>query len=458
MDVPDVRYVRNGSVALAYQVFGNGPLELVYAPQWINNLEVAWSNPLFARFLNRLASFARVVFVDRRGMGLSDRLSATDAPPLETLMEDLRVVIDSAEFTRPVLLGGSDAGCICALFAATHPDRTTALIVYGPEARGTASGDYPWAWTSDEWELHLADMEAGWGTDAYAASTFEWVMPSARADPEQRRWWRTMQRLSATPSSMVAIERIWAELDIRPVLPTIQAPTLVLHRRGDPVERVEAGRDFALRIPGAHFVELAGDDWPVWAGDQSALFDATESFLRGIREEEAELERVLATVLFTDIVGSTEKATAIGDRAWRELVERHHTVVRAMLGRYRGVEQDVAGDGFFATFEGPARGVTCAQAIEDAVRPLEIEVRAGLHTGEVGTAGGKASGIAVNVAARIAALAEPSEILVSQTVKDLVAGSGLRFQDRGSRELKGVEGAWQLYAVAPSGPSGPESF
>ena len=272
-------------------------------------------------------------------------------------------------------------------------------------------------------------------------------MPSAAGDPEQRRWWRTMQRLSATPSSMIAIERIWAEIDIRPVLPTIQAPTLVLHRLDDPVEQFEAGRDFARRIPGAEFVELAGGDWPVWAGDQKALFDAIESFLHGIREEEAELDRVLATVLFTDIVGSTEKATAVGDRAWNELVERHHTTVRAMLGRYRGVEQDVAGDGFFATFDGPARGVKCAQAIVDAVRPLGIEVRAGVHIGEVGTAGDKAAGLAVNVGARVAALAEPSEVLVSQTVKDLVAGSGLRFHDRGSHELKGVEGAWHLYTA-----------
>jgi pimeloyl-ACP methyl ester carboxylesterase len=310
VEVPDVHYVRNGDVALAYQVFGDGPVELVYAPQWINKLEVAWGNPLFARFLKRRASFARVVFVDRRGMGLSDRLSATDAPPLETLMEDLRVVIDSAEFKRPVLFGGSDAGCICALFAATHPDLTSALIVYGPEARGTASSDYPWAWTAEEWEVYLAGMDAGWGTDEYT------------------------------------------------------------------------GR----------------------------------------------------------------------------MVERHHTVVRAMLGRYRGVEQDVAGDGFFATFDGPARGVKCARAIMDVVRSLELEVRAGVHTGEVGMTGEKASGIAVNVAARIAALAEPSEILVSQTVKDLVAGSGLRFLDRGNRELKGVEGTWNLYAVAASMPSGSQSF
>jgi class 3 adenylate cyclase len=458
VEVPDVHYVRNGDVALAYQVFGDGPVELVYAPQWINNLEIAWSNPLYARFLNRLASLARVAFVDRRGMGLSDRLSATDVPPLETLMEDLRVVLDSAEFRRPVLFGGSDSGCICALFAATHPARTSALIVYGPEARGTATNDYPWAWTSERWEAYLADMDSGWGTEAYAAHTFDWIMPSARADPEQRRWWRTMQRLAATPSSMIAIERIWAELDIRPVLPTIQAPTLVLHRTGDPVEHVEAGRDFARRIPGAQFVELAGHDWPVWAGEQKTLFDAIESFLRGIREEEAELDRVLATVLFTDIVGSTEKATSVGDRAWGELVERHHTVVRAMLGRYRGIEQDVAGDGFFATFDGPARGVRCAQAIVDAVRPLELEVRAGLHTGEVGITREKVSGIAVNVAARIAALAEPSEILVSQTVKDLVAGSGLRFHEHGSRQLKGIEGAWHLYAVAESRRPEPESF
>jgi class 3 adenylate cyclase/alpha-beta hydrolase superfamily lysophospholipase len=444
---PDVHYARNGPVALAYQVFGDGPLELVFAPQWINNLEVAWSNPALARFLTRLGSFARVLFFDRRGTGLSDRLSAVDVPPLETLVEDLRVVIDAAGFARPVLFGGSDTGCICALFAATHPDRTRALIVYGPEARGTASRDYPWAWTSEQWQEYLADLETGWGTVEYAAKTWDWSVPSAKGDLDSRRWWRTMQQQAASPNSMVAIERIWADLDIRPVLPTIQAPTLVLHRRGDPIEHVDAGRDFARRVPGGKFVELAGDDWLVWAGDQQPIFEAIESFLDGIREEEADLDRVLATVLFTDIVGSTEKAALLGDRAWRDLIERHHETVRAMLGRYRGVEQDVAGDGFFATLDGPARAVKCAQAIIEAVHRLDIEVRIGVHTGEVGTAGGKASGIAVNVAARIVARAEPSQILVSQTVKDLVAGSGLRFHDRGSHTLKGVDGEWHLYAV-----------
>ena len=442
-----MRYTRNGEVALAYQLFGSGPLELVYAPQWINNLELAWTNPLFARFLTRLGSLGRVAFFDRRGTGLSDRLAATDAPPLETLMDDLEAVVDAAGFERPVLFGGSDAASVCALFAATHPARTSALIAYGPEARGTAAPDYPWAWSVEQWDAYLTELADGWGTDAYTKRVFEWLVPSATADAEQQAWWRAMMRLSATPSSMTALEAIWAELDIRPVLPTIQAPTLVLHRLGDPVEDVEAGRDFAVRIPGARFVELQGKEWPVWAGEQTSLFAAVESFLREIRDEAEELDRVLATILFTDIVGSTEAASSLGDRRWRELVERHHAIVRALLGRYRGAEQDVAGDGFFAAFDGPARAVRCALAIVDALRPLELEIRAGVHTGEVGTADGKASGIAVNIAARVAAVAEPSEVLVSQTVKDLVAGSGIRFVDRGAQALKGVDGSWQLFAA-----------
>jgi class 3 adenylate cyclase len=449
VDVPDVQYTRNGEVALAFQLFGSGPLELVYAPQWINNLELAWTNPLFARFLTRLGSLGRVAFFDRRGTGLSDRLAATDAPPLETLMDDLEAVVDAAGFERAVLFGGSDAASVCALFAATHPARTSALIAYGAEARGTAAPDYPWAWSVEEWDTYLAELADGWGTDAYTQRVFAWLVPSATADAEQRAWWRAMMRLSATPSSMSALEAIWAELDIRPVLPTIQAPTLVLHRVGDPVEDVEAGRDFAARIPGARFVELQGEEWPVWAGEQTSLFSAVESFLREIRDEAEELDRVLATILFTDIVGSTERASSLGDRRWRELVERHHAVVRALLGRYRGTEQDVAGDGFFAAFDGPARAVRCAQAIAEAVRPLELEIRAGVHTGEVGTSDGKVSGIAVNIAARVAALAQPSEVLVSQTVKDLVAGSGIHLVDRGIHTLKGIDGSWQLFAAAP---------
>ena len=448
MDVPDVRYARSGEVALAYQLFGTGPLEVVFAPQWINNLELAWTNPLFARFLMRLGSLGRVAFFDRRGTGLSDRLAANDAPPLETLVEDLEAVVGAAGFERPLLFGGSDAASVCALFAATRPHRASALIAYGPEARGTAAPDYPWAWSVEEWHDYLAELASGWGTDAYTSRIFEWLVPSERADAEQRAWWRAMMRLSATPSSMRALEAIWAELDIRPVLPTIQAPTLVLHRVGDPVEDVEAGRDFASRIAAARFVELPGDDWPVWAGDQALLFAEIESFLREISDEAAELDRVLATILFTDIVGSTELAASLGDRRWRELLERHHAVVRALLGRYRGVEQDVAGDGFFAAFDGPARAVRCALAIVDALRPLELEIRAGVHTGEVGTSAGKASGIAVNIAARVAALADPSEVLVSQTVKDLVAGSGIRFDARGAQGLKGIDGSWQLFAAA----------
>jgi class 3 adenylate cyclase len=448
VESPAVHYVRNGDVALAYQLFGDGSVELAYVPQWINNLELAWNNRLYAAFLRRLGSFARVVVVDRRGVGLSDRLAASDSPPLETLIEDLGIVIDAAGFERPVLFGGSESASICALYAATYPERVSALVAFGPEARGTAAGDYPWAWTAAEWSVYLEELDAGWGTDDYVRGQLEWLFPSAAADREQTAWWRALQRLSASPSSMIAIERIWAELDIRPVLPTIQAPTLVLHRTGDPVEDLEAGRDFAARVPGAAFVELAGREWPVWAGDQDVLFEAIQSFVHGIREEEAALDRVLATILFTDIASSTEKAVALGDRAWRELVERHHATVRALLGRYRGVEQDVAGDGFFATFDGPARAVRCAQAIVAAVRPLGLEVRAGVHTGEVGTADKKASGIAVNIAARVAAVAEPSQVLVSQTVRDLVAGSGLELTACGVKKLKGIEGRWHLFAVA----------
>lgn len=342
----------------------------MYSPQWINNLEVAWSNKLVAKFLRRLGSFARVVFVDRRGMGLSDRLSATDVPPLETLVEDLRVVIDAAELNRPVLFGGSDAGCICALFGATHPDRASALIVYGPEARGTASHDYAWAWTTDRWDEYLADLGRGWGSDEYAAKILEWIMPSARGDPEQRRWWRTMQRLRGGSRARARFRN----------------RALYGHRRRD------------------------RESYGHW-----------RSRLEGAR---------------------------------RTTSCRRPCHARALSG----IEQDVAGDGFFATFDGRARGVKCAQAIVDAVRSLDIEVRAGVHTGEVGTAGTKASGIAVHATARLVALAGSSEILVSQTIKDLVAGSGLGFHDRGTRELKGIDGSWHLYAVASPSRSERESF
>jgi class 3 adenylate cyclase len=440
--------VRNGEVALAYQVIGGGPPDLVHVPPWISNLEIGWENPLYARFLRRLASFSRLVLVDRRGTGLSDRLSARDLPSLELLMEDLGLVLDAVGSERAVLFGGSDSGCLCALFAATYPERTLALIAYGSAARGTASDDYPWAWGHAQWDSYLSDLAAGWGSNEYAKETVEWLTPSLSSDQEQRRWWTRMQRLSASPSSMAAIERIWSEIDIRPILATIQVPTLILHRAGDPVEDLEAGRDMGRRIPGARFVELPGSDWPAWAGDQTAVLREIESFMRSIREAEAELDRVLATVLFTDIVGSTEKAADLGDHRWRELLHLHHTQMRALLSRFRGTEVDTAGDGLLATFDGPARAVKCAQAITEAVGALGLEIRAGVHTGEVELAGQNVRGIAVHIGARIASLAVPGEVLVSSTVKDLVAGSGLVFENRGAHSLKGVPGEWRIYAAS----------
>jgi class 3 adenylate cyclase len=333
------------------------------------------------------------------------------------------------------------------LFAATYPARTRALLLIGAEVKEEKTDDWPWGeGTKEEFDAWVAVLPERWG-HALALDRFFPDDP----DPEAtRRWFARLQTSSMTPRDAIAFMSMAMEIDVRDVVPSVRVPTLIVHRVDDPICHVENGRFLAANIPDARYIELPGNRHIPWAGSGGdEIVEEIREFLTGVREAQ-DPDRVLATVLFTDIVGSTEKATALGDRAWRELVERHHTIVRAMLGRYRGVEQDVAGDGFFATFDGPARGVKCAQAIVDAIGPLEVEIRAGVHTGEVGTAGDKASGIAVNVAARIAALAQPSEILVSQTVKDLVAGSGLRFHDRGSRELRGVEGAWHLYAVVAS--------
>jgi pimeloyl-ACP methyl ester carboxylesterase/class 3 adenylate cyclase len=448
LEVPEVSYARNGDVAIAYQVVGDGPNDLVYVPQFISNLEIVWEHSLYARFLRRLASFGRLIMLDRRGTGLSDRFSPADLPAPEVLMDDVRAVMDAAGSERAVLFGGSDSGCLCALFAATYPERTAALILYSCAARGTASDDFPWQWDDDGWETYLAELRAGWGTREYAATVFRTlVSPTLGGDAEEVRWWGRLQRLAASPNAVAAIEAVWRGIDIRPVLGAIQAPTLVLHRTDDPVESVEAGRDLARRIPGARFVELPGGDWLPWAGDQKAFLDAIERFVRSSRAEEATLDRVLATVLFTDIAGSTERAAALGDHAWRQLLERHDATVRAMLGRYRGREVDTAGDGFFATFDGPARAVRCGTAVVEAVKMLGLEVRAGCHTGEVELDGDAVSGIAVHVGARIGAIAGGSEVLVSQTVKDLVAGSGLAFEDAGEHELKGVPDRWHLYRV-----------
>ena len=373
--VPSVRYARDREgVALAYQVVGQGPVDIVYVPPWVSNLEVIWENPLYARFLGRLAAFARLIVVDPRGMGLSDRFAPADVPPLEVLMEDLGVVMDSAGVERAVLFGSGNSGSLNALFAATHPDRTLALIVFGAEARGRHAPDYPWAWSDEEWDSYLAGIAHGWGTSEYVDELVGWITPSLAGDAVQRRWWGRLQRLSASPNSVAAVEKVWREIDVRPILSAIQAPTLVLHRTNDPIEDVAAGRDFAAGVPGAQFVEVPGADWPAWAGDQALIAGHVEAFVQGIQREAARLDRVLTTVMFTDIVGSTERATAIGDERWRALLGAHHAKARALVSRYRGAERDTNGDGFLATFDwtGPRRAVRpCDRRCDGSDRPRD---------------------------------------------------------------------------------------
>ena len=446
MPIPEIHYARNGDVALAYQVLGDGPLDLVFLPAFINNIEIAWESPHYARFLQRLASFARLIFMDRRGTGLSDRMSPTDLPPLEILMDDLVVVLDAVGSERAALFGSSNSGSLCAIFAATFPDRVSALALYGVAAAGVASDDYPWQWTTDEWDDYLRELAEGWGVRAYAEKMVPLFHPSLAHDESHIDWWARFMRQAASPNSAEAIERIWQQVDIRRILPTIQVPTLVIHRTDDQVEAIEAGRDVANRIPGSRFLDLPGGDDEPWGADQDTVLDEVEQFLTGKRHVQ-DVDRVLATVLFTDIVGSTELAARLGDIAWKELLADHDERARAEIKRHRGIYIDSTGDGLLATFDGPARAVRCAQAIGEALRPLEIQIRAGCHTGEIELAGTDIRGIAVHIGARVASLAGSAEVWTSSTVRDLVAGSGLVFEDAGEHELKGVPDRWRLYRV-----------
>jgi class 3 adenylate cyclase len=347
-----------------------------------------------------------------------------------------------------VLFGWEDGGCLCSLFAASYPERTAALVLFAIWAKYSASSDYPWGWTQEQSDTFWPLLESTWGTEEFWRTDSSMLSSKMRSDPERVEAWARYARLSASPGSAMAIERMNFETDIRAVLPTIQVPTLVMHRVDDTSERIEQARFIGEQIVGAEVVELDGDEHAPFMGDTDVLLDQLRGFVGAIREEEDEFGRVLATVLFTDLVGSTERAVALGDRAWRDLVEPHHATIRRLLARYRGVEVDTAGDGFFATFDGPARGVRCAQAIVDAVNSLGLEVRAGVHTGEVETINNKVGGVAVNIGARIAAVAGPGEVLVSSTVKDLTAGSGVAYEDAGEHELKGIPGAWRVYRVA----------
>ena len=444
----DIRYAKTvDGFHIAYEAVGDGPFDLVYVPGWFSNVECIWEMPDLGDFLRELAGFSRLIVFDSRGSGLSDRPSTSDSMALEVSMDDIRAVMDAAGSERAVLFGSDEGGARCVLFAASHPARTTALVTFGIWAKYSASPDYPWGWPEERLQVFRALIKEKWGTEDFWRTDTYLAASPIQSDPDRVRAWARYARLSASPGAAMAIDRMAADLDIRSVLPTIRVPTLVMHRIADTSESVEQARYIGEKIPGARVVELPGDEHAPFMGDTAAVLNHLRSFIGAIRKEEADFDRVLATVLFTDLVGSTEQAAALGDRAWRELVERHHTLIRGLLARYRGVEVDTAGDGFFATFDGPARAVRCAQAIIDAVQPIGLDVRAGVHTGEVETIDGKAGGIAVNIGARVAASAAPREILVSSTVRDLTAGSGLEFEDAGRRELKGIPDTWQVFRL-----------
>ena len=443
---PETRYARSGDLNIAYQVVGDGPLDLVYVPGWVSNVELAWDDPAMAHLLDRLSSFSRLILFDKRGTGLSDRVSNDELPTLEQRMDDVRAVLEAVGSERAALFGHSEGGSMCMLFAATYPQRTIALMTLGAFAkRCDPDDDYPWAPTAKNREQEALSTEQNWGH--LTQEGMEYYAPSRVGDTQFMRSLERYFRGAASPGAAAALVRMNAFADIRDILPAIQVPTLVLHRTGDRDVAVEEGRYLAARIPGAKFVELAGDDHWIGAGDVDALADEIEEFVTGTRPA-PEPDRILATVLFTDIVGSTDRAVELGDRRWRELLGAHDAAVRRELERFRGREVDTAGDGFLATFDGPARAVRCALSIGEALQQLGVDVRAGIHTGECELDGEKVRGIAVHTGARVAALAGPGEVLISQTVKDLTAGSGLEFEDRGVHELKGIPGEWRLYAAA----------
>ena len=440
--LPKTQYARSGDLHIAYQVIGNGRLDLVYVPGWVSHVELAWEEPMLARFLYRLASFSRLIMFDKRGTGLSDRVPNDKLPTLEERIDDLRAVMDAVGSERAAVFGVSEGGNLSALFTATYPGRTTALIMFGTFAKRVWSPDYPWAPKPEEREKEYEIVEREWGELADVERYF----PSKVGDEAFARRLATYFRRAASPGAALALLRMNTQIDIRHVLPTIRVPTLVIHRTGDRGANVAEGRWIAGQIPGARFVELPGEDHIPWGGDQDAALDAIQEFLTGVRPL-PHANRVLATLLFTDIVSSTERAAQLGDQAWRDLLESHHTLVRKELTRFRGREVKTVGDAFVATFDGPARALRCACSIRDNVLQLGIEIRAGLHTGEIELIDDDIGGIAVHIGARVIAAARPSEILVSSTVKDLVAGSGITFVDRGRQVLKGIADRWHLFAV-----------
>ena len=441
---PVTRYAKSGEYSIAYQIVGDSPLDLVYVPGFVSHVEAVWEDPDYARFLDRLASFSRLIIFDKRGTSLSDRVPVKLLPTLEERMDDVRAVMDAADSERAALFGVSEGGPMSMLFATTYPERVSALALYGTYAKRVRAADYPWAPTLEEHQDRLDVVERDWGGPV----DLEAWAPSNVNDERFKRWWAQYLRLGASPAAARAVLEMTLEIDVRDILPAIRVPTLVMHRTGDRRIDVGGSRYLAERIPNAHFVELDGVDHLIWVGDYEAVAEEIGEFLTGTRQA-AEPSRVLATVLFTDMVESTSRAVALGDARWRALISDHDRLVRAQLARFRGREIDRRGDGFLAIFDGPARAIRCALSIIERVHELGIQVRAGLHTGELDIIESGVAGIAVHTGARVMSLAGADEVLITSTVRDLVAGSGLSFSDRGIHELKGVPGSWRILRVEP---------
>jgi len=438
VECSDICYTRSGDLSIAYQVIGDGRVDLVFVTGFVSNLAWAWEHPKIVEFYEKIGVFARMVRFDRRGTGLSDR--PTSVATLETRMDDVRAVMAAAGLDRAVVLATFEAAPMAALFAASYPERVGALVLFNPYAKGVRSPDYPWGRSAEEWRRELAELERGWGTTEYFDRVLERSYGSAAGDESFRRWFINMMRYGASPGAALNVHRMAMDVDIREVLPAVRVPSFIIHGP----RNAGHAQFMAERMPAARRLELRSGDESIWLVEE--VPEQTRRFVGDVWME-PEPDTVLATILFTDIVGSTERAAEVGNRRWNELLGRHHALIRRQLDHFRGREMDTAGDGFFATFDGPVRAIRCARAISDCVRELGFEVRAGLHTGECEIRENKVSGIAVNIGARVMSYAGPGEVLVSSTVKDLVAGSGISFDDRGPATLKGIEGEWRLYAV-----------
>ena len=433
---PDIRYARSSGAAIAYQVVGDGAVDLVFVPDYMSNLVYGWESPRWRGFYERLASFSRLILFDKRGTGLSDHTGGF--PTLETRMEDVRAVLDAASSAKTVVLAGHEGCGMACLFAATYPERTTALLLFQPIVKGTADAPEDARATREEWDRMLPSLRERWGTQEFCDELLAQIAPSLAANEEDRLWFANWLRVSASPAAAYALNRMYSETDLSDILPAVRVPTLLLYRT-DLLEPLV--REVKERIPGARMVRIPGEDgWGIFLSPE--IPDEIERFVAG-RVEAVEPDRVLTTTLFTDLVGSSARAAELGDARWRELLARHHAVVRQELTRFGGREVDTAGDGFFATFDGPARAIRCADAIREVLSRFQLDVRVGVHTGECELVSDKPAGIAVHTGARIAAEAGAGEILVSSTVKDLVAGSGIIFEDRGERSLKGIPDVWR---------------